>query len=374
MIQRAGIALGRLAYDADFSITRIDRDPNPTFLPPVGHKLVENDTVEGIVDTFKDLVGFDTKPKYNGFQISIPISASSEQRQAFSNANGCLSNDHFHAWGNNLASDPANYKDRANLLFIDLTPGQVASKLAQGLINGWGWGYQFRVEGYTHLGDVNSLDTHDVYNKLVRSIAPLGIKLHHVGILRPEGAFPDVNATDLEYKLPNVPVQWVTLDDLSRGAAVVMDREPTAPPVMICGTGAATFSSSPIEVTLANGKSVTILRENERLPARKIAYFTTSKDDQISVTFQLSQRTLYFEKRTLEGLTPRPKGQATIKVILIVQKYGGMTAILEEVGTNMRKPYNLKSIDILYQAYQIEGRDGPDMTFGKDGIIGELPE
>jgi hypothetical protein len=173
MIQRAGIALGRLSYDSEFSITRVDHNPDPTFLPSTNHRLVDSHTVEDIIDIFKQLVGFDTKREFNGFEVSIPISATPEQQKAFSDINRFHSSDHLQAWANLCAQLRPLYEIDIDLLFIDLTPGQVASKIASGSFNVWGWVHQSGEDAHINLGDVKSLSTHEIYDKLV---APIGLR------------------------------------------------------------------------------------------------------------------------------------------------------------------------------------------------------
>jgi hypothetical protein len=382
MIQRAGIALSRLAYDADLSITRIDYDPKPTFSLPTNHKLVEGHTVGEIVKKFDTLVGFDTEHEYNGFAVSIPISASEEQRKAFRDASSCRSSDHFDAWVNGYAKDAPGYETYLNFLFIDLTPGQVASKIASGSISASGWRYNSAGDAHINLGDVSSLNTHTVYDKLVRSIVPWGTRLHVVGILRPEGAFPEVFATDLEYKFPNTAVKWVTLDDLSHGAAIKMSHEPTSRPAWSCNTGTS-VTNLPIGITLASGKSVVMLPKGTRLPTKQKFFFTNAQDDQTTATIRLCLATKPYPDVTLERLIPRPRGQAAIGVKIMIgnERYQPIIVRIEEVGTGLKKVVKLRSMSLSVEAVNAaskaheEGTSGlVEMVLGKDGLIGALPE
>lgn len=223
MALRAGIALSRIASDADFSITRVDGAPGlATYSSPTHHKLSNGDTVKDILNTFNETVGFDTKPFDNGFAVAYPISASAEQRRVFYEET-LYSHDHFHAWANKHANRVKKHQRNVNFLFIDLTPGQVASKLSNGNTDERRWTYNFKGDHFVNLGNVESLTAQELFDKLV----PSGRTIHRVAILRPEGAFPDLTSADVEAKFPDIPLKWVTLDVLSRGAAFIMHEQTT---------------------------------------------------------------------------------------------------------------------------------------------------
>ncbi|PVF99030.1 hypothetical protein CPB86DRAFT_316951 [Serendipita vermifera] len=346
MTQRAGIALGRLTYDSDFSITRVDHEPNLTFSPPVRHKLVDGHTVKDIINTFHDVVGFDAKSEYNGFMVSIPISASSEQYDAFINANNCLSDDHFHVWVNGHIQDAQQCDEELNI-------------------------------------DLSSIG--DVYDKLVVPIVPAGVKLHQIGILRPEGAFPDICATDLESKFPDTPVKWLTLDDLSYGTAVVMSDKPTTQTRQVSTLGTPAEAYLPIGVALSTGKSVTILPKGRNFSVGRIFFFTTSKDNQQTATVRLLRGNVPIGEVTLEGMIPRPKGEPAIKVTSSYKPPGGITVTVGEIGTDLKVKKDVENVincDDYFNGKVTEACEAYekcldkqiDMTFGENGIIGELPE
>jgi hypothetical protein len=382
MIQRAGIALGRLAYGAEFSITTINRDPGPTLLPPTRHKLVDGHTVDDIVNSFHDAVGFDAKDRPNGFALSLPISASDEQWRAFYVASHRRSVDHFEAWANGYAKSAPEKKKNVNILFVDLTPGQVASKLVNGYLSNQGWTDCFN-RGYTDLDeDVDSLSTDDLYDKLIHSRVVERRQLHLVGILRPEGAFPEVSATYLESKLLNVPVKWVTLDDISYGAAILMDRKFTSSKATSPSLPAISNATKiPTGIALANGSVVTVFPKGEAIPTTRSFIFTTFQDDQATATAQLCLGTVPCAKVTLEGLTSRTRGQAAIKVTLDIQKAWDATLSMEEIGTGLRTTMPLMTVFDLWKpitdadkAERERADEQLEMAFGKDGVVGELPE
>ncbi|PVF91836.1 hypothetical protein CPB86DRAFT_820161, partial [Serendipita vermifera] len=201
MIQRAGIALGRPAYDADFSITRVDYDPSPafpTFAAPTRHKLADAHTVEDILETFNNVVGFDAKLEYNGFFVSVPIGSSPEQLKAFYHATNYRACDHFYVWATLHGLGVKRDEMGVNVLFIDLTPGQVASKLMTGNLKPLYWGSTLLSYGHTSLGDTILSSAQDIYDKLVAPLASSGVKVHRVGILRPEDVLPGISNADVE--------------------------------------------------------------------------------------------------------------------------------------------------------------------------------
>jgi hypothetical protein len=387
MIQRAGIALSRLAYDADYSITRIDYDlaRTPSFSPPTSHKLVDGHTVEDIMNIFDNIVGFDKTLEYNGFAVSIPIGSSNEQRRAFYDANHHLLNDHFHTWASRYSKGVPHFQGDVNLLFIDLTPGQVASKSANGRTSDRSWYYSNPDrDPDICLNDLISLNTQEVYDKLVKSIVPTETRLHRIGVLRPEGAFPDVSLTDLEYKFTKAPVELVTLDELSHGAAITMDLAPTSPIINWCGFGEPISTYLPTGIILADGKSMMILPDNEDLPAKRKFTLTTSQDNQTTATIRLVRGNVPFGEISLEGLIPRPKGQAAINFTLDIDEDGATTVTMEEVGTDLKKDISLGDIDSwdhskiapheAYQTYHKGESKQVGITIGENGIVGELPE
>jgi hypothetical protein len=383
MTQRAGIALSRLAYDADYSITRMNYNHCAVFSPPIHHKLVDGYSVDEILNIFDNIVEFDTKLGDNGFAVSIPISASIEQRRAFYDANHSRLNDHFHTWAYKYVAESTleytEYKGDVNLLFIDLTPGQVASKLVNGSISKQRWHYSQDGEVYICLDeDFVALNTQDVYDKLVKSIVPTETRLDRVGILRPEGAFPGVSIIDLEYKFTHFPVEWVTLDDLSYGAALVMSREP----LLGCQMEPI-YIFLPIGIATADGKSVTIFSEEEDAPAERKFILTTSQDDQTTASIRLVRGNEPFGEISLEGMIPRPKGQAAIKFMLSIDDSAETMVTMEEVGTDLKRDKSLGNIENwrsnitqyeAYQRYYKEESKQVSIAIGENGSIGELPE
>jgi hypothetical protein len=375
MAQRAGIALSCLAYDAEFSITRVDGAPEPpTFSSPVHHKLVDGHTIKDIVDTFKRSVGFDTKPRDNGFVVSLPIAASHEQHSAFGRATGHLTPNHFDCWANKCGIS-ASIEGKVNMLFIDLTPGQIAAQVSNGCFENQIFSYRMIFQGmsstrYIILGDVPTLSAQSVIDRLITPLlnAPLR-RLNQIGIFRPDGAYPDLSLGDIKAKFPDTLIDWVTLDDVSYGAAAIMHRK-NALDSIDAYEGKSTYS--PTGIILVDGRLVTILPGFIVLPVERKVWFTTSQDDQTTITIRLIEGVMPLGEVKLEGLSPRPKGQSRIKVTLSIDSHGWTSVTAEELGSNLTRS---KALGIMIRdSTVIEGYEQTGMMIGRDGVIGELPE
>ncbi|PVF91837.1 hypothetical protein CPB86DRAFT_270594 [Serendipita vermifera] len=381
MIQRAGIALSRLVYDADFSITRVNYDPSPafpTFAAPTHHKLTDAHTVKNILEAFKDTIGFNAKLEYNGFLVSFPIGSSPEQSKAIYDTNDYRACDHFYAWATLRGLDVKKDEMGVNLLFIDLTPGQVASKLMTGNLKPSYWSSTRSSYGHIRLGDTTLLSVPDIYDKLVAPVISSEVKVYRVGILHPKGGLPGISNAEIEALFVEIPVDWVTLDELSHGAAFVMTREPTQPQtdLYIPPEPEIVYFSSGI--TLASGELVTVVPMDEELPLIRRALLTTSQDNQTTVTVRLNRDFTPFSEVKLEGLIPRPKGEVAIKVTVDIGEYGDAVMTVEEVGTDLKKVENLGNIlESGPEADETYPEGSPkqiEMTFGRNGFVGELPE
>jgi hypothetical protein len=380
MIKRAGIALGRLTYDSEFSITQIDRGFGfgPTFLPPTHHKLVDGHSVDEIFDIFHDTIGVDAKIGDNELVVSYPIVASHEQARALSRlADSRPVYDHFFAWLNAYAYNYPKDEKGINVLFVDLTPGQVASKATMNAnIRKQKWFHLFH-KLYTHqCGDDDSLSTHELFDKLVRSVQYSGRELNLVGILRPEGAFPDLSNTDIESKFPGVPVKWVTLDDISYGAAIMTTYLPTAKWILM-----QRRTKLAIGIKLINDDLVTVMPEGQVFPTTRKFLLTTSQDDQTTATVQLYLGAIPWVNVTLQGLVRKPRGQTTIKTTLEIDISTNANLKVEEIGTDLKVTKDLGITLHLYaprtndkEENEESADEQMEMTLGKDGIIGELPE
>ncbi|PVF92275.1 hypothetical protein CPB86DRAFT_791321 [Serendipita vermifera] len=384
MASRAGIALSRLTYNAQFAITRVDGYPGPAvFCSPTTHTLSEAHRIKDMIEAFERVIDFDLALDENAYTIAYPIASNPEQREGLHNAK-LYSHDHFHAWANGIGG----YKDEEGkrdvwLLFVDLTPGQVASKVHHGSLNSWGWSYsttgaKAAILNEEEQQDVEGWTAQDVYDKLVRSVLPPdNKKFEQVGILCPEGSLPNLSASELESMLDSVPIKWMQLTDISYGAAMFMNRQALVydSDQIICGP-AKTYL--PTGITLANGKTITMVPTRTFCPVERKLFFTNSHDNQTAATVKILRGTIPFKKLTLEGLTPKPRGEARIKVTFEIGEHGDTSLKIEECGTDKKVYQGFGSI--LYRsklemdAYEKETTNKQiEMTIGADGIVGELP-
>ncbi|PVF92367.1 hypothetical protein CPB86DRAFT_791214 [Serendipita vermifera] len=384
MASRAGIALSRLAYDAQFTLTRVDGAPGPAVFssPQTPHTLSEAQTIKDMTNAFERVIDFDVTERDNGYTITYPLAANKDQRDGFNKAK-LYSHDHFHAWANGVGYGGWNDgKEKWNVyfLFVDVTPGQVAAKCVYGNTSKRGWTYNFgdksAILSEEEQAGVESWTAQDVYDKLVQPLLPPNNKkLSLVGILRPEGTLPNLDASELESKLNGVPLRWVQLNDLSYGAAVIMNCQAIYDSDIDYGPSDTPL---PTGITLANGKTMTIITAHTYCPSGTKLIFTTSEDNQPSATVKILRGTTPFEQLTLNGLTPKPKGEARIKVSFELTEHGHARCTIGEVGTDKRAYQNFGSILIWNKAevdaYKKETTNKQiDKVVGEDGVVGELP-
>ncbi|PVF92265.1 hypothetical protein CPB86DRAFT_819779 [Serendipita vermifera] len=356
MIQTTGAALGRLSWDTEFSISRVDydisRDFFPTPSPPIHYKLdtfvADARNVHEVLHTIENLVDRNSKLDADGFLVSIPISASYEHRRAFEEASRFGSCDHLHAWIHTHPARSVQEHGRVFVfLFIDLTPGQVTSRwgVAKGPL--FGWNYDPSVGESMILGDVSFLNTQSVYNNLVKPIISSSSHVDYVGILRPEGAFPGVSSTDLESMFPNTCVTWVTLDDIAYGAALLQYRRPPPPASTSSNTTTGIHGrflrSIPIGIMLSNEKVVTVVSEEGQLPVKTRLIFTISQDNQITATVRVCTIIKLIGETKLEGLIPKPKGHARIRVTLDINGYEYNKMTVEDLDTGLHQQFGICS-------------------------------
>ncbi|PVF92267.1 hypothetical protein CPB86DRAFT_791312 [Serendipita vermifera] len=327
---RAGIALSRLAYDAKFTITRVDAGyPGPAvFCSPTTHTLSEAHTIKDVIEAFERIIDFDLTQDENEYLVAYPIASNSDQRKGVQNAK-LHSHDHFQAWANGVVYKECNdgeSKQDVCLLFVDLSPGQVAAMVGYGNMYSWGWTYNSTgtksvILSEKEQGDAENWTTQDVFDKLVQPIlTPSNKKLELAGVLRPEGSLPNLSASELETKFNGIPVKWVQLTDISYGAAVFMNRQSFGYDSDDVGVGPA-IAPLPIGIALANGKTTTIVPASTHCPVERQMFFTNSQDNQTTVTVKLLRGTTPINELTLKGLTPKPRGEARIKVICEIEDH-----------------------------------------------------
>ncbi|PVF91835.1 hypothetical protein CPB86DRAFT_270582 [Serendipita vermifera] len=164
-----------------------------------------------------------------------------------------------------------------------------------------------------------------------------------------------------------------------------MSKEPTTRTRWSCAPRRPAKTYLPTGIALANGKSVTVLPKAQAIPVKQIFIFTTSKDNQRTATVGLLRGTVPIGKVTLEGMIPKLKGEAAIKVTINTNSSGDTTVTMEEIGTDLKVEKDVGSIidwdeylneraTEAYETYKKGLAKQTDMILGRDGVIGELPE
>ncbi|CAG8744236.1 7963_t:CDS:1, partial [Acaulospora colombiana] len=345
------------------------------FSSPTIHTLPEAYTLKDMTDSFERVIDFDLTYNQNAYTIAYPVAANQHQQELLSKGFPC-SHDHLCAWANGCTYISMKKGD-VGVLLVDLTPGQIAAKQAWG--NAFiGWMYNVEAGKSVILSeeqqqDVDDWTSQDVFDKLVRHVLPPSDrKLELVGFLRPEGALPNLSASELESTFNGTPVKWIQLIDIAYGAAVVMMvfleyRKLVLPKAPL-----------PIGITLANGKTITIIPANAYPPVDCKFLFTNSQENQTTATVKVLRGTIPCQELKIEDLAPKPRGEARLKVTLRIRSGGHWSLELGEFETG--RITNLDSEGICIQdeaeidAYEKETTNRQiDIVIGADGVVGELP-
>ncbi|PVF98582.1 hypothetical protein CPB86DRAFT_825625 [Serendipita vermifera] len=329
------IALGSIVEGASFFCTRFEgvKHSQQPFLssPPTEHRLSGHQPAE-IQGFISNEINMEPVPGRELFTFSYPIATSQEQHEAFLTVKES-SHDHCKAFLSGCTFDTMQSED--------LTPGQIGAMVVEGTIEDQRWKYKER-RRMVILGDVAELSIRDVVDKLIAPIVPTLSALQCVGILRPEGAFPELPSIPLELCLNNIPVKWLSLADLSYGSASMLYHQQLF-----------NYTKKHRRVSmLFNGSLVDLLL----FKFREVRYFlTTSKDNQASATLGFFKDAALSDEVVLRGLSLGLKGTARIKLTI---EYSITTpewvVIIEELGSTAKT------------------RAMP--VFGIDGVIGALPE
>jgi hypothetical protein len=129
----AGIALGNIAQDSTFTCTRFEGAGHNNFWdfrpfipsPPTEHTL-HSSIPEDIMDSISREIDLEYVADQKTFTSSYPIATTEARRGAFEAADKD-SHDHCDAFLSFCSFGDINSQDIAEILFIDLTPGQVAA-------------------------------------------------------------------------------------------------------------------------------------------------------------------------------------------------------------------------------------------------------
>jgi hypothetical protein len=376
----AGIALGSITEDSPFACTRFEGahhnnlwDFKPFIpSPPTEHKL-HCSTPEDIVSSILTENCLEYVADQKTFTWSYPIATTGAQRVDLEAALGKDSHNHCAAFLSACNFGALNSEGVVEVLFIDLTPGQVAAMVMRGTIYGGKWTSKEPGKKIV-LGEIQKLSI-EKFDELVTLVAPNLPILQSVTVLRPEGAFPELLSIKFELKFINIPFKWVSLADLSYGSAMLLYRrlglecEPFG-----CG---GNFSCPDVYcVQLADGKFINISIYDIDVRDRTWHIFTTSKDNQVTATLRLFGFYTAYDGVVVKGLTPGPKGTARIKVTFEYDGANSQSVVtIQDLGSNLnvRLPLRGEPWKETEEFEDIFARV-QDAQFGIDGVIGELPE
>jgi hypothetical protein len=379
----AGIALGSIKEDSHFACTRFegaDRNnfwPFKSFTPspPTEHTL-HCSTPEDIVNSISRELDLEYMVDQKSFTWSYPIATTAAQRVAFDAADK-NSHNHCDAFLSACHFGDRNRQDSAEVLFIDLTPGQVAVMVMRGVIHSGQW--TSKEPGKTvSLGELDGMSI-EKFEEIVALVAPNLSILRCVAILRPEGAFPELLSIKVELKFINIPVQWLSLADLSYGSAMLLYRQ-LGLKFRSFRCGGCFSSPNPCYIQLADGNLVNIAPDDLYTHSKVWNFFTTSKDEQVTATLRFSRWDTTYDELVVEGLTPGPKGGSRIRVMVEHDNVTGEpVATIQELGSNLNAKLTLRvrpkdeNEGSVYR-YPLVGARISYAQFGIDGVIGELPE
>jgi hypothetical protein len=385
----AGIALGSITEDVPFVCTRFDGvEPlrvHKPFIPylPTKHAL-HSSNPEDIMSSIPRETNLEHMKHLRTFALSYPIATSDVQRATFEVVNRDC-HDHCTAFLSACQFGVGNSQHIVESLFIDLTPGQVAAMVVQGVVDAGNWTPK-DVREKAVLGKVDTM-TVEKFDELVALVAPDLSILECVAVLRPEGAFPELLPIKLELKFVNIPFKLVSLADLSYGSAMLLYRRLGLESRRPYRRG---FRRSPDihYVELADGTFLDITKHDRPMPIKTRYIFTTSKDNQVTATVRFGTKSVRYkgsveyEEFVIRGLEPRPKGDARISVILehdTINIGGGQVVTIRDLGSNL-------DVSLLLREKQRNGIeeiggtsvDAPvqyaQLAYRIDGVIGELPE
>ncbi|PVF95816.1 hypothetical protein CPB86DRAFT_787602 [Serendipita vermifera] len=388
MSSYAGVALGQVAVDAPVCVTLVSGSlDDPVFTKSTTYQLQGANLSEDVPSTLSKIV--DEVAKDCPLELAIPLAFTHQQISTLNHLPPIYRGYDtryiipHHKAIIRLYDDRGitNDSPQLNILYLDVTPGQLAATLVSTENSTY---YQNRLfmQRLTVLeSDADEQITmmiDDIMSQLVTPTVPPSARLDKIYIFHASGK----QSTELTYILhstfPNSQLRWVTLSDVSRGAAISAQRSPKHKMFFGCMYEVA---ATPVSVATADGRQVIVVRRNTTIPFQKEVFFTTCKDDQTTVTLQVFSGRVLREKVVLAGLVPRPKGIPRIRVSIDVpaeREHIG-DVVVEEVGSGLRKkikiPYifgrSRKEIEE-YFVNPLEEEGNSVVT--ADEVAGELPE
>jgi hypothetical protein len=133
-------------------------------------------------------------------------------------------------------------------------------------------------------------------------------------------------------------------------------------------------------IQLADGNFVDVSPDNLHTSGKVWHFFTTSNENQVTVTLRFSGWYTIYDEIVVKGLTPGPKGGARIRVMIEHDNVTReMMATIQELGSNLNTKLTLRGrprdqVEGVGYSDPFVGALIPYAQFGTDGVIGELPE
>jgi hypothetical protein len=367
----AGIALGRFADNAPFFCTRIEYVScgwETVLRAPTKHSL-EGHTPTEIVKTITNL--FVSRKNTNGVAVSYPIALPHEHYRILCQEYKPV-HDHCTAFLKGCQFSDKKRIENAQCLFLDLTPRQVAAKLVHGKISNGFWQFGDRnAAALTILGSVDELSIEDVVEKLIIPTVSNLDAVRCIGVLKPEDSFPNLSLGDLKSRFSTIPLVCLSVADLSYGSAR-MAEDHAFKQLDIWGEQQSMVTDTPLGVRLADGRLIT-LPIGSTIPTTRVFYFTTSKDDQTTAELQFYNDNRSCGRVMFEGLTPRARGAARIKIVVQRDFFLDTIVTVQEVGSAEKTTVILQQMTSSLSGLDEEFRE-INSIYGIDGVIGELPE
>ena len=369
MSTSVGVALSRVAGGAPFSLTSVSGQLKEPILGKTTNHKFSGDPLDAILKSISDHTGNAT------LALALPTCVSGEERKALRDVNR-VSFSHSVSFIELNSFEITNTDNRPiNVLFLDATPGQAAAELSSAELEG---DWFVTSEAKTVLTETHSetLSPQDIIEKLVVPTVPKATKLDQIAILRPEGESTELESA-LTTRFSGARVKWVTLTDLSRGAALWIHRRPLMTPdtKIICS-----FDIVPVHIgiVLANGQIATVVRRLTIPPSSKTIVLTTSHDNQTTATLQFVNGKKPCGQVVLEEIVPKPKGDVRIQATIEIDHDGKEVATVEELGSTNKKVVELVSFFSCskeeIEEFVTQENSGANAQIYYDGReVGELP-
>jgi hypothetical protein len=376
----AGIALSRVAGDAPLALALASgTHSNPEFKESKTYKM-QGQTIDDIVPTLSGIPDLAMK---SPIRLSVPIalkgiikqsvekSASSSIGSDVRCTDHCVAIIHL----NDGSATLTDGKER-NILFVDITPGQTAAKLAHTEKDDNDWVmFQDELTVLERTAD-SQPSAEEVVEALVKPTVNASQTLHKIYLYNADDSTSDDISSTLQSLFPQTPIVWVTLADISRGAAKSNLGNKADHMSLLISISA----SMPISIVASNGGQVITVPRNYSIPTRQTSTFTTSKDNQTSATLQVVVGRTLKDKVVLQGIPPKPKGVPRIRVTFDIDMEDNAVVSVEEITSGVKQEVKIPTIfgaNVQESQVYVDNAipdDGRKASQDENEVVGELPE